>query len=535
MFESVYQVFLDDRVCALDSVFEKCDKVWEKYEEKGSTDGFQIHCPNVPAFSPLLVDEMMRSTVVPQCVKSDLRFMFDPKLFPQCVFQPVKRRSAKIDGRLWEKVIESGVFERASPPTNNYFSSVFLIPEREKNRFRLIQNTVTANVLCREATKVNYEKIHAITKTVLYNRWAIEFDFKAWYYQFHLAEGVRDFFCTVVNGEYFRPTRIPMGFKNAVLIAHSTLCFLCHDLFAGVRVFPYIDNLLIVGNERENVEGAAKEFVRRCLFYNVTIGTQSNVSQKVIFRGVALDFKTKTVRMKEVFVEKVKKRRALTAERISYGEFRSIFSMFIYASITLQFPLSNFFYSFKFLLRHQNKAPEAEVTPWAAVAREWEKVVWIGEERKVRPFTFRAGLITDASMEKMGAILILGNTPLFLSFPVPSANLNIMHFEALAIVRAIKLGLAKGWIRERTEIDLYCDNQAVLFAVSNTRSRNFLLNRVVGDLLKICEKKMITLRLNYVNTEENAADPLSRNQSSFSEAQRAFVFDHCGVVLPARL
>ena len=137
-----------------------------------------------------------------------------------------------------------------------YFSSLFAVNEVNKNRRRMVQDTLSANILCAEPSHVQFTSIGLLRRAVFKGTHGATFDVKAMFYHFGLSPDVaeRAFRVLTRDGTIMDFGRLPMGFKWAVKIAQTAIKFLTAGL-PEVHIELYIDNVLIIGS-REAVQRA---------------------------------------------------------------------------------------------------------------------------------------------------------------------------------------------------------------------------------------------------------------------------------------
>ena len=156
--------------------------------------------------------------------------------------------------------------------------NVFPVSEEFKKRSRLIKHTKAFNDAYGKEFLVGIKMIKAkdLVRTVHDGTYAICMDFTAWFDQLEVEEAVRNHLCFTHNGRWYRLTRLPMGMRTSVDVAHTlTEMLLSYDRAPGVRADAYVDNVRFLGLCREEVIAAAAEFIRRCRQVGATIGELS--------------------------------------------------------------------------------------------------------------------------------------------------------------------------------------------------------------------------------------------------------------------
>ena len=201
-------------------------------------------------------------------------------------------------------------------------STVHLFPTEEKfkKRRRLIKHSKAFNDAFGKDVLENIKMLRAkdLVRTVHDGRYAVCVDFSAWFDQLELDEAVRDYFCFLHQGQWYRLTRVPMGMRTSVDIAHTATEILASFPRAkGVRCDIYVDNVRFLSDSRKDVVAAAAEFIDRCRRVCATINevpddTESAhdaaerlVTTKGEFLGGDFDYTKKQVRVGKKTIAKL--------------------------------------------------------------------------------------------------------------------------------------------------------------------------------------------------------------------------------------
>lgn len=140
----------------------------------------------------------------------------------------------------------------------------FWTPEWSKERRRPIFAPDTNAVT--EAEPLKYKSRSEVRAELNFggsDREVYSFDFAAYYDQFILAPEVRKLFCFRHGGSIFRLTRLPMGLRQACLVAQATTWALADVPIEGVCVTTMIDNVRFIGPQHL-VRPAVERFLKRC-------------------------------------------------------------------------------------------------------------------------------------------------------------------------------------------------------------------------------------------------------------------------------
>jgi hypothetical protein len=118
-----------------------------------------------------------------------------------------------------------------------------------------------------------------------------------------------------------------MGFKQAVTIAQLLINYACKK--AGIlndEADTYVDNILIVGKDEFDGMEKLKKLCSVLTSMGITIGDVTT-GRVVEHRGMVMDFETKSVKLKQSFVEKIKQR---LQSPTTWGDYRSLIGMVVH-------------------------------------------------------------------------------------------------------------------------------------------------------------------------------------------------------------
>jgi hypothetical protein len=210
-------------------------------------------------------------------------------------------------------------------------------------------------------------------------KWAATVDFKAYFYQFALHEDVRGFF-TVRNqdGTTIRMMRLPMGFSWAVAIAQAFSKFVCAEL-KGVEFDVYVDNILLCSDDPRKGKEQLQALLSRCQKLGVIVG-EVQEGCVVDHRGLRFELHSGTCMLKQSFIEKLTRRLSVNSQ--TWGEWRSLIGMVLYAAMARGVQLGRLYYVFKWWVRqiakplgeggHVEKDPTTVGRYCSGSPEEWE-------------------------------------------------------------------------------------------------------------------------------------------------------------------
>ena len=264
-------------------------------------------------------------------------------------------------------LLEQGLAEYCTAPRG--FGYLFSVAEQQKKRLRVITDTLSCNVLMNDVPSPAFSSMAEVRNLVHRGRWAVTTDFKAWYYQFEMDPSIRPYLSYKVAGKFFQFRRLPMGYKNAVSLAHSTAVWLAQlALQPGVTYDVYIDNVVFISDSYADLMQVRERFLAICHRYNATLGECSMPATSATYRGLSLDFKNKSVRLGDSFVNKFSSR--YETSWTTWDQHRSLISSVVSAMCMLGISLSSCYYLLKFASKHALTSPTSRVTLWTEAKME---------------------------------------------------------------------------------------------------------------------------------------------------------------------
>lgn len=244
----------------------------------------------------------------------------------------------------------------------------FSVPEWAKERRRPIfwpdiNTSIDRSLLLKDFIPLRRE----VRQKVAESKWSIQYDFASWYDQLPLHPEISPFFS--VNGSTCLGS-LPMGFRPsaevAQLVSQSIADF---PLPKGVSVVVYIDNIRFGGNEKEKVEEAAREFLRRVdLVGGILNGCDVIATQKEDFLGEHFNLVKGTRCLTKNTVEKVKTALQVAPSQLSFRQVAAIFGLLFYGIEVLNISLAPYYQALRYY-----RSTMAIVTSWNAKAPPMSK------------------------------------------------------------------------------------------------------------------------------------------------------------------
>ena len=470
-----------------------------------------LHAPLLQPCSPEFVPAMMADPRLTKEDKESLLYLSDASLYPVVTFeaqwQPCEFTR--------EEIIQlrgNDLFLFAKDQSRiGHFSILFAVGEPHKTppRRRVVQDTLSCNVLCAEPHPVDFTPIPTLRRVVFKGTHGATFDVKAMYYHFALSPEVSERAFRVLCTEGFEAfTRLPMGFKWAAKIAQVAITFLTLGL-KGVTIELYIDNIMFVGSKADVTE-ARRIFLERCVKWGFRLGEDSGVVTTVNHRGITFDLTAKTIRLTDEFVVKFLGR--LRQEDGTWADRRALLGSIIYAASVTAYPLAELYYLLKWSARHSFARPASQASWWQSCKPEWDKVIrHMALNPAMAPPTANSEvvIITDAATEtRMGAVIIILPSGRILqdAFVISDFH-SINDMEA----QALYIGLQRfPAVLSYRHILYWGDNTSVLSTLRSTYSKSFFLNMWVGRIIMRLETMRSIISPFFVPSLWNAADAPTR-------------------------
>ena len=393
---------------------------------------------------------------------------------------------------------------------------IFPVAEVMKKRRRVIKHSKWWNATFGKET---LEGIHLLrTKDLVQSvhdgKYAITLDFSAWFDQFEMAEGVRPYFCFTAGGKWFRLTRLPMGMRQAVDVAHTaTEVIASFPRPKSVRLDTYVDNIRFLGNNREEVIAAAVVFIQRCRAVGAAINEVTPEEDALMaatrlvatageFLGAFFDYVKKEVCLGEKSIKKLEvmqEHLMHNSGAFTHRNLLTTFGLLFYALQVTRAPAAHRYYPLKEYTRVsrliQRDPGLLETLYTCSPSRGKYIEAWIADVLKndmckvpLVPHPSEADfiLVTDASLWGWGACLLDTATGELHTWNEPwdakwKGGRVSSWSEPEGIARALRHFFPQGSTRS---VAILSDSSAAVGAFAKGRSKAYAVNRA---LLKVQE------------------------------------------------
>ena len=333
-------------------------------------------------------------------------------------------------------------------------------------------------------------------------------DLKACYNQFSIHPSIRSHFCFSVGASWFRLCTIPTGGRQPPAIAEIALRALSQSSSSVVSTF--IDNARFGGNDDATVNAAADSFYARVAFVNATVNERrEDLTPVSEYDFLGVHYRHSPGRVSVSCLNKTLAKLSATQpwQQLTLRDLLGIFGRLSWCTQVLGLKPYKYYYVYKMLRRRVGQHLDECAHIWPSCIESWQR--WTlealaNQERVVHAPSSNGAcsiLFTDASLSGYGAIGFRSDLSVVVcSGPWPETLVSINVLEAQALEAALlQLDLDQ-------VVDVFVDNTSVMFSLRKIRSPAFMLNAIIGRIDALNRVRTI----NYVKSECNPADPLSR-------------------------
>jgi hypothetical protein len=414
---------------------------------------------------------------------------------------------------LLQKLQATGVVR---PATTDRFVSKSRLEPKKDGGYRLVVDLRPVNKHLHEQ-RCRYEDLRQMAAGLHPDDWCLSFDLQSGYYHVPIHPTHSKYLTTIIDGQLVSFQALPFGLSTAPLVFTKMMRPMVETLRRQeVRIFPYLDDFLIAAESRE--EAIKSQQLATSLLNRLGLKMHPEKGQQVpgqtirhlgmeinLLRGVfrAPEDKLRSLkRIARTLLSSAKKHR-----RWCNGHQLEVFVGTV-MSLMLAIPsartLTRSLYD-ALALRHR-RSDDAKLSRQAmrdlqafADLQEWQV------EAKIWPTVPTVTVTTDASDYGWGACLDDATHAGF--FSPAQASLHITAKEMLAVEETLirlPTSICNTAIRLRT------DNMAVMFALRNRVSASPAMMKILRRILEFLDNRRLHLQAEYIATDLNPADPLSR-------------------------
>jgi hypothetical protein len=446
---------------------------------------------------------------------------------------------ARITATELELLLEAKLVERTERAQVKATCILFPVPEPNKGRRRLIRHTKCIN------DHFGKDSLEGITLTTTsqvvmsahQGRFAITFDFAAYFDQHLLEEKERVYHGFPHGSEWYRLCRLPMGQRQAVDVAHTATCLLTSfELPPGVTATAYIDDVRFLGQDQNSVLKAARTFINRCREANVTINDVPNhiTDEQILsrirtqgeFLGVDINYEQRRVRLATKSQAKLAAAyEAFQHKGFTYRNCLALYGMLFFVLQVTRESAAKYYYCLKeyssVARQIQSEPDKLDTTYTCPPERARYLSQWVEEALKnpwtnVRtPLEQTDGddahiLITDASSWGWGALLRRRGTSRWETASGRWADAWLgAKTSAWAEPEAVARAVAHFFpTKPEAPLIILTDSRVASDALEKGRSGAFAVNKAVTSVFTMVDRHLVHVK--HIAGTSNPADGLSR-------------------------
>ena len=355
--------------------------------------------------------------------------------------------------------------------------------------------------------------------------WAAKVDLSSAYHHIPIHKDYKKFFAFCLNGHKYWFNGMPFGLSSAPYLFTRLMQAITAHLRVtyGMRVFAYLDDFLILGVDRPQVNEHLHILRETLTGLGLTINedkSHNEPSQHLVFLGIDLNLINKTYCASQENIDKclAAVKLALRSPRLCLREYQALMGTlnFTCASIEWGYTL------FKPIACFANSFSEPRV-PVTVPQLLRERLRPLADRQAYRPcqlrvFAPRATLLTDASLSGWGGMLVTseGQQSFQGTWSPEEKLLNINILETQAVLNCCK---ALPSSLDGQDVMVRTDNVSAKAAINKGGSAACpVTNRTVRFLLQHSKEKNRMIRAEYLPGSQNvAADGLSRSDRYYPD------------------
>jgi hypothetical protein len=487
-----------------------------------------LHVKAISTWDRSRLMELAKSTPYYRDMYNALRYCYDQTLYEELATGPdlYADTKSRVSAQDVAEMVAAGILRKVSKGTIKRTGKLFTVYEEAKHRRRIIQWPIQLNDEIRFGFSSNI-KLSAVPEQcaqIMQGAYVVCHDLAISYYQGELAEEVQPYYGIVAeDGTEYVATRMVMGGVPFAEVNDFALKVLAFTEEPEVTTITHIDNLRYVG-PLDAVRRADKKFRERVEFVGAVINEDelTKPHQVGVFCGIRYNAENGTVSLTEKTVEKLNDAKAkLLAGSPTNEDVCVIFGLLLWASTVCHAPLAKFYMAIKFVRRRMSQTAKLEALLtdpamlWSSARPHF--IHWFNHlisNIPVVPLRRQMSrdviVFTDASKSGYGGCFfdIATAQVLFTAGQWrqedASKSINELELKAVALVLDEWAGLMGN-----KDVHLRVDNTTAKSALKKGRSDHHHLNEILLTTLPVI-KSFKTFTVEYVKSEENVADSLSR-------------------------
>ena len=405
-----------------------------------------------------------------------------------------------------------------------YYSTYFLTPKKTGDWRPILNLKVLNRTMVYHRFRM--ETIGKMVKAIQPGRWLASIDLKDAYFHIPVFPAHRRFLRFAFLGCHFQFRAMPFGLTSAPRIFTKVMAEVAQHLHAqGIHCYPYIDDLLIVGPDRNSTAHAVERTLELLISLGWVINRKKsdfNPSQDLVFIGARFQTKLGLVSLPEDRLQALLEctRDLWSRSMIPARTYLRMLGLMAACKYVVRFCMLRMRPLQRYLAQHWRPIvfPISHPIPLGQDFRD--HILWWTVEENLTvgllldPVPPQVTITCDASLDGWGAVMDRDSASG--RWTAEEASLHINWLEMEAIRRAISLWLPKlKGLTVRVESD---SMTAVQYIRREGGTKSPSLCSLTWDLLLLCQEHQISLFPVHVpGTQNLESDSLSRTRWTTAE------------------
>ena len=414
---------------------------------------------------------------------------------------------------LVEEMVHDGTVLEISPEEAHCQSSIFAVPKKDTDSWRLITNLRNINDFL-VTTPFKLPTLQQILPFVRQGMWGAKVDLKSAYTHLPISERDKPWLVFQHQGKFYQHQALPFGLAVAPREWQRLMQPILLEMRRrGCLIWVYLDDFLILGASQEQVN----EFTQQLVTLLASLGLQINVPKSQLVPTQNIQFLGFTLNLVEATITIPKHKLKATLDDLLSLQKKPAQTVRKLASVLGRLRALHFALPHVRLLSDRFSAHVGQFSRWG-----WDTVAplpqavldqihssiqdllsWKGHHFQ-RPLRTEA-IYTDASLEGWGATGSSGEDCIWGTFPDQFQDFHINLKECVAATKAIQT-----YDIRNTTLHINTDSTTLYWYIRHWGGRSQKMNLVVRQLWEICQERSVHIIPHFVPSAANLADQPSR-------------------------
>jgi len=438
----------------------------------------------------------------------------------------LRRSIFREDNRL--SLEEWKTIDDLQPDEIKCYMKAFQVPKSNLIEDRLIVDATPLNRVQSKPLEMHLPALHEVLEGVCRFRFAFTVDAVSYFYQFEVAEAIRNYFGIAFNrrrgaAHRRRLARMCMGWKFSPCIAQRTSLALLREMrvrlaLRGVVDFfssVWLDNFIFAANRMEDLLAIRECFLQICLEANVTLHPCTEITDSISILGFQISLLSKEIVHSTKWISKVEGvLTRLRAENASIRDVARAVGCLVWTSFARRLPLAmfpNFLGSLRVLAMRLQEGDSWDSNAGDMISVQFRQEVCEAWKLIQTPFTMSKKAVmhitafSDAQVDSNFASWAFCTDSVSMQGRFKSRHHIFFHELQAAAQTLVEIA----HVHQRCHVDLGVDNTACMFALRSGHSGNSIADDWLRQLY-LALPPTFTFQVFHIGTGTNPADKFTR-------------------------